>query len=388
MRQVVLVLGVVLVVYLAASYGPELVRKWRLDQALARCAQLRAQLAAVRVQGGDPVAAQRIEDELNACARDVAALGGTVDAAGVQLLACDTAYEQQVQEFSHYRSTEYSDAVKRNNTRQTILRLGDDQVRCYNGAIAAATSPATLNIIRASILRTLEAAVDRRNCYLYDQRGCGRFGVNEPHGNDKAADEQQRIIDPLVASYRRATARVGELGGSLADAGTYGTRDLGTVLEHECEGMNDEISRQWAHYKATEYSDAVTRNNTRQTILTLGAQAAACYQRLVDENRGNLRVLEGLRPALERAVVDSTDRFNCYVNDGPGCGRFGLNEDHGNDKGQQELDRVHNPLDVALRTLDAEIAEARAAAAASSPRFDVARVGLVTRQPFTVSLAG
>lgn len=358
-RIVLLALVVIIVVVIAVKVVPSVVAKSQLNDKLTECARLRALLESQRRQGGDAVAAAQTAAALERCVQEANALGGHLSSADATLVDCDSAYTQMVEEFSHYKSTSYSDPVKRNNTRTTILRLGEDQARCYQTAIASATSSQAVNLIRESILRSLEAAIDRRSCYLYDMEGCGRFGLNEDDATAKGAQEKQRVIDPLIVAYQASLARLTALGAGAVDVpSSYGVRSYASVRLRECVAMADGAQREFRAYQGVDYGDPVQRNNKRQNVLRLGAQAAACFQALVDEYRHELIPLRMMRPAIAQAFTDSEARARCFLDDQRGCGRFALNEDHGNDKFNQENDQVTQPTSRALATCDLEIQEA------------------------------
>lgn len=214
------VLGAVCVA-IAAYLFPRLAKAYGVTQALTRCQELERQRAALAVQGGDVVALARLDAEIRACSQTAQSLGADIDLGAVTLEACVAKLEQINQEWAHYRSTEYSDLTKRNNTRTTMLRLGEEAARCFNGAIEDSESPTTLDKIRAALSKGIGEAEARERCYLTDGSGCGRYGLNEDHGNDKAAQERQRVIDPLRAAHTAATAKRDALraGGAATNAG-------------------------------------------------------------------------------------------------------------------------------------------------------------------------
>lgn len=197
--RVIVGIAVVVLVVALVAFGPGLATAYARNQKLAECEAIKAELAAASAQGTDVAKIQALQDRLNQCAVDAESYGADLDLGAVALGSCDAMAEKIEREFIHYRSTSYDDPVKRNNTRTAILRLGEEIARCYQDAIDKAESTATTDKIRKSMLRTLAAATARRDCYLYDQTGCGRFAVNEDHGNDKAEAENARVIRPLEA---------------------------------------------------------------------------------------------------------------------------------------------------------------------------------------------
>lgn len=181
------------------------------SNALSRCEDLKRQRAALAVQGGDVVAIARLDAEIRQCAQSAQALGADVDLGGVTLDGCVAKAEQIEQEWAHYRSTEYTDAIKRNNTRGTMLRLGEEMARCFEQAVAEAETPESIERIRTALSRAIGKAEDRERCYRNDGSGCGRFGLNEAHGNDKASDEINRVITPLRAAHAAASRKRDEI---------------------------------------------------------------------------------------------------------------------------------------------------------------------------------
>src|SRR5690606_16960105 len=122
-------------VAIAAYLFPKLARSYGLTPALSRCAELQAQRAQRALHGTDPVTLARRDSEVRACSQTAQSLGAELDLGDVTLEACVAKLEQINQEWAHYRSTEYSDAVKRNNTRSAMLRFGEEAARCASGAV-------------------------------------------------------------------------------------------------------------------------------------------------------------------------------------------------------------------------------------------------------------
>ncbi len=190
----------------AAMVLPRIAQALARDKALGRCAELEQQRAQLAVQGTDPVTIARIDSELRACQATAQQLGADVDLGVEGAKSCASRGEQISQEWAHYRSTEYSDSVKRNNTRNSMLRFGEEMARCFEQAIDDASSPEGLRVIKSELNRQIAYAEARETCYLTDASGCGRFGLSEDHGNDKARQERERVILPL----RTALAKLDE----------------------------------------------------------------------------------------------------------------------------------------------------------------------------------
>lgn len=247
--------------------------------------------------------------------------------------------------FGEYQATDYSDAVKRNNLRvHEVLGHGANMATAYQQAVNQATSDDETQQARLSIIEALEAAQRRYVCFLFDQRGCGRFGVNEDHGNDKAAQELDRIIRPLVAAH---DAAVQELGGKGAERVGRGTGDrFVNALLIVCRETKDQIDREFAHYRATDWSDALKRNNTRQTMLSLGGALVGCLRSAFDEAHAYRSgvALRAVQAVATSALDAAMNRKLCYQTNGQGCGTMAANEDQPDAKARQEYDRVVVPL--------------------------------------------
>lgn len=201
MNRTVIIAGIVVVVIVVAVAFtfPSIATTYARNRTLTRCQELEAELAAMSGQGGDQQAIAAKQAELRICYGQAEAAGAAVDLGRVRLEQCRIMLRQCREEFAHYRSTDYSDAVKRNNTRGTILRVGENFVTCVR---EAGNATETLPGAEEALALAKEAFAEfeaQRLCYLYDQAGCGRFAVNEPHGNDKAGDVQARILTPLLA---------------------------------------------------------------------------------------------------------------------------------------------------------------------------------------------
>jgi len=308
----------------------------------AECAALQTRMEGLRAQPApDPGALSRLEAEIAACLEELVALGGEPPPADVQLSAGDTKYARIELWFTEYRATDYSDALKRNNIRQEMLRAGAEMAAAYAGAVVASPDDAMTVSIRLSIIRALDAALKRRVCYLYDQRGCGRFGVNEDHGNDKAAQVQTRVVDPLLAAQTAAAAK---LGGPGRMRNNTGNRSLIAALLAPLAAAKAYTDAKFAEYKRVDYSDALRRNNLRQEVLRSGRETVTTARRALTAVRA-FRNSSGLLAPLVLSALDAAEtRWLCYLLGQPGCGRFALNEDPGNTKADQEHSAVIAPL--------------------------------------------
>lgn len=205
---IALVGGGVVIVAVAVVLFPRAAQSWARNAALSKCAELQRRRAQLAAQGTEVNELAALDSEIRACSSSAQALGAELDMGEVSLDGCLDKSAKIQAEWTHYRSTDYSDSWKRNNTRGTMLRLGEDMARCFMTAIDDAESAASLEKIKNAIAREIARAEDRERCYLNDVSGCGRFALSEPHGNDKAADERSRVIEPLRAAYDAAVEKL------------------------------------------------------------------------------------------------------------------------------------------------------------------------------------
>jgi hypothetical protein len=308
------------------------------------CQMLATDLAAYRASANpDPAQIAAKEAQLAACVNAVREAGGQVPADIAQLADGDERRQLIDQKFAEYKRVSYSDALRRNNLRSLILRKGAEMAQKYKGAAESATSAASAQMVRQSVLAALDSSVSRRLCFLYGENGCGRFGLNEDDNKAKAQQERERILAPLVQAH---SAAVEKLGGPGKERVNRGSRQYHTIMRRSCERLKGYVDAEFQHYKSTSYSDAVKRNNTRQTILRSGGSLAACIRALYDDaaKYNDMASMEAAGRLMIAAINASVDRWACYLLDQPGCGRFGVNEDGKTKKAADELSRVINPM--------------------------------------------
>lgn len=318
------------------------------------CAALQASLVQLRSRPTpDAQEVQRLEQQVAACLAQARELGVPVDNAAAQQSTADMAYQTMVAKYGEYKATDYADALKRNNLRQEVLQSGASAATALKAAITAATSDDAVQLARLSAIRALDPAIQRRLCYLYDQPGCGRFGLNEDHGNDKAAQEQARVITPLIEAHTAAIQKLGGPGSLRIQAG------LDKWMQSLVNGANtikSFVDTKFNEYKQVDYSDAVRRNNLRQEILGNGESLVATLDGALVEAK-KYRYADGVRlvAATTLAALNaSIDRHLCFLAGGSGCGTFATNEDQPDVKARQEYDRVTKKLfDLYRKCVDA-----------------------------------
>jgi hypothetical protein len=316
----------------------------------AECAALQASLVALRAQPTPDAATMvQLEGRISACLAEARTLGAEVDAATTQQAAADAVYAQMEGWFNEYRATS-GDPLKRNNTRQSILNGGAGLAATYANAITQSTNPQMTKLIAQSVLRALNAAISRQLCFLGNDRGCGTFGSDEDQPDAKAAQEQSRVITPLIAAYMLAVTKLG--GPTQALANADGERFLAIMLR-PCTFQKIFIDGQFSHYKATEWSDALKRNNTRRDILADGRSLTASLQSvfaLASSFRSAAKMRE-VGTLTMAAINASIDRWLCFFTGGPGCGTFAVNEDQPDVKAAQERANTLVPLMALYATM-------------------------------------
>jgi hypothetical protein len=244
--------------------------------------------------------------------------------------------------------------------------------------------------VRASILRSLDASIQRRNCYATKAAGCDRSGPAELSGEEKAAAEMELSIRPLADAYRRAMARLSSVGGSSRDwrtgADAYGDRDFGATLLLDCERMVEKVRSKFAELQGIDYLDPTRRGNTLADLLAWERAMVACIRGALDTAKAESSPV-GLAAVLRvstRAYTDSYARRTCFATGASGCGRFGVSEATEAEKAAAETAAALDPLGQIIREASASrdaLNAARAAAvrsvvvAGSRGRINVGRIG-------------
>jgi len=310
----------------------------------AECAALQASLAQLRSQPTPDAANMlRLEARVRTCITEARQMGATIAASESHLSDGDASYAQIEGWWNEYKATSDHDPLKRNNTRQSILTAGTALAATYSAAITQSTSNESTKLVAKSILRALDSAVTRRLCFLSNERGCGTFASNEDQPDAKAAQEQSRVIAPLVEAYMQAVTKVG--GPRRAIALADGEQFL-SILLRSCTFLKGYIDGQWAHYRATEWSDALKRNNTRQSILADGRTLLACLQNVWASaySFGSITSMRAVGTLTLAALNASIDRWRGFFMNEPGCGTFASNEDQPDVKAAQEMSSTTAPL--------------------------------------------
>ncbi len=206
--KVWLAIGIGVVVVVAIAAFPALSRISGRNAVETELQELRDRLAAISVVGGDMNEADALRARIRVLTNTANRYGASLDLGAITLSGCDAMQTRIESEWNNYISTDYSDPLKRNNTRASILAFGATLSRCYEQAIVDASTPEGLDQISASLLNSIARSEARRVCFEADQAGCGRSGVSEPHGFDKAAHERDQIQAPLRAAYALVRSKI------------------------------------------------------------------------------------------------------------------------------------------------------------------------------------
>ena len=165
-----------------------------------QCRELRDQLARARVQGKSVEDAQKIEAALRQCEAEMERLGLDVDRWAGAMEEIQGLRQKIDQEWGHYRSTDTADAVKRNNTRNTIKRSADELMRKLRATLGIASSAAELDQLQSAALGVAADAFARARCFELSESGCGRMALNEPDWDERARDEYLGLVVPIVGA--------------------------------------------------------------------------------------------------------------------------------------------------------------------------------------------
>jgi uncharacterized protein YejL (UPF0352 family) len=363
-----------------------------------------------------------------------------------KLRVCQTIKNAIDAQFSHYKSTEWSDFAKRNNTRGWMLAAGASLATCLEDALSLALSgkaitapvargvaglgaagpfvmmatPLAIQVPMQSIVPSLsravtpppqrvdvvklvrpiaaltvsaiDAAVTRKLCYLYDQTGCGRFGDNEAHGVTKAQEEQTRVINPLIRVYKRTVPE--DKDNAQAEA------PLMRILLREVEAAKNFINAQYQSLKATSYLDGLKRTNIRGSMIEAGRRLVTTLR---DAKPVTVAGKGVLRPIAQEALTASREREACYRSGAAGCDRLddagygaavtfsggayalGGREDDRNVKAKQEADEIGSPLAAILANKSAGLGSVEGEDAGLSRWLGVGAVALVAMGIFHAS---
>lgn len=177
------------------------------------CLALKDEIDVMRGQGADLNAVAAAEARLRACGARTGVL-----AAWESPIASAQGKRRQIElEWSNYRTTADVDAIKRNNIRGTWLRLTDDYMTDIRAALAAAEgSRAGAEAVWRELLEWIAGAQNRATCFTVGAAPCSRYGLNEPHSNERAMDEIVRGLVPVIGTPD-TIAKFGEFVWSQGD---------------------------------------------------------------------------------------------------------------------------------------------------------------------------
>jgi hypothetical protein len=247
------IVGAVLIVGLVIMYGPTIAELWARTRAVSRCESIRADLdqELAREGGGSSERARQLQAELTACTNEAARYGASSSLAEVTLIQCDADYEALEAEFSAYKSTDYSDIIKRGNKLGNMLALGERMAGCLAQALAEAEREApslgpegtilVMAKVRGAAVRALAASEARLACYRSAAPGCDRYwGSLEADNGTKAAAELARINEPLRRVVDAAIAAIAAVrnqqGAAAAEAAAAEAARLREVYTRSLAG--------------------------------------------------------------------------------------------------------------------------------------------------------
>jgi hypothetical protein len=171
----------------------------------------------------------------------------------------------------------------------------------------------SIRSVATGIQTALDAAVNRKLCFQYDGPGCGRLAENEATNASKAADEQRRVIEPLLASSRIAAKFLADKGDANAEG------PFAASIVRELTAAREYMDRQFGSLKTTDYIDQLKRGNIRGDIVRAGQQAVAVLRGAKPATPAGKAAL---RAAAEQLLSQSRAREACYRSGASGCGRL------------------------------------------------------------------
>jgi hypothetical protein len=203
---------VAVIVAIVALVGPSIVATFAKGAARSRCAQLETEYQAA-VQAQDASAVRRLESAMAECNRDLEALGVDIDPGEEQMKACAFAYGKIEDWWTIYINTDWVDTLKRNRNYAAIVQGTRDLATCIRENLALVRTNAGIQAATNLVDRAIKDCNARKQCNLSGGFGCGRlFGVyDEPHPNDRAAEED-RLIGDLAMVYPDIQRRRAALG--------------------------------------------------------------------------------------------------------------------------------------------------------------------------------
>jgi hypothetical protein len=210
-----------------------------------------------------------------------------------------------------------------------------------NVAAAAASGLRMVGLVMAATKTALDAAITRQLCFLYGQPGCSTFAANEDSNGDKAAQEYNTTVAPLMTALAQGTA-------FLVPKDPKAETLLINAKLRYCTALNDYVNAKFAEYRSVSWSDAARRNNLRvNEVMAKGRDLVACLRGTAPTTAYGRSLVKTVADA---ALAASRARVACYNDSSSNCGRFGVNEDDNGTKAAQETNDITNPLaDIVAR---------------------------------------
>lgn len=198
MPVVIAIIGVAALALGAVVLIPKVLAESAKTNKLNECRNLQAELDSISIQGGDVNRQTQLRAAIARCVSEARAQGVDIDPGQAAIDSCRAQASTIDAEWAHYGTTAQEDAVARNNIRGSILKNGELMVSCIRNATRVATSLPVLDQIDAFAREQILRSYMRVKAYL-NGGVYSRYGLNEPHVNDKATDEYLKIAGPLGA---------------------------------------------------------------------------------------------------------------------------------------------------------------------------------------------
>lgn len=165
---------------------------------------------------------------------------------------------------------------------------------------------------------------------------------------DACRDLQREIESGGETDPAKRQRKIDQLRSCTADLAAQGIAvDLSSIALGNARATASLLDLQWGDYRGTDYADTVRRGNIRNNMGRLQDQ----LRDQLSEAARNATTLEGrakVREEIQRQIVASLDRAQCYQSGAQGCGRSGIIEGDWDERTRDEIQ--HGALALGLRT--------------------------------------
>lgn len=210
-NRIIIVVVLVVVVLLGGGYAYQ-----RFFSRDARIRKLREDRDAA-IARGDTASAERLNAQLRGEQELETAGGPAANLAITSLNLAERHYANSQSKFREYKNVDYSDWVKRNNTRNDLNRIGEAMVGTYGQALRQASTRDDVQAILESLALPLAASEERVHCYGDRAGGCDRqYDWTEADGMQKVREEWARVNEPLKALIVAAEDKLRTLEGATS----------------------------------------------------------------------------------------------------------------------------------------------------------------------------